>query len=588
MPDALCNLVGIMAERPAGCVVGWRDGQAVCAGEFVARVVAWRTLLARTGGQDFALFLADGIEFGAALLGAWQAGKTVWLAADALPATLRELAQSVDGWLGELPGGQVPAIADGVSCAASHDSPDARLTALVIHTSGTTGAAQAVPKRLDQLSCEIATLEKLFGATLGAAEIVATVSHQHLYGLLFKVLWPLTAGRAIHALSAYFPEQLAPVLAARDGVLVASPAHLKRLPAHPDWAAAARRLRAIFSSGGPLPEEVAQATGTLLGQMPIEVYGSSETGGIAWRQRSKDADDSWQPMTGLDWRIGATDGLLEVRSPHLPDDRWLRLADHAQAAGPGRFLLAGRADRLVKIEEKRISLDAIETLLCASALVAEARVAVCDTVASQRQRLAAFVVLSPCGQQQLAALGRRQLNQQLRALLVDAVQPVALPRRWRYPAALPVDAQGKTTRAQLLGLLALPDLQAPPELPRRLPQWQLVDCALHELPQRVAITLSAPADLLYFDGHFPDVKILPGVVQVDWAIHFGRAHFVLPACFLTMHALKFQRVIGADQPVTLELLHDARQHSLAFRYFSVAGQHASGRLLFVDGKGADV
>jgi hypothetical protein len=46
----------------------------------------------------------------------------------------------------------------------------------------------------------------LFGTPLGDAAIVATVSHQHIYGLLFKVLWPLSTGRAIHARSIAFPK----------------------------------------------------------------------------------------------------------------------------------------------------------------------------------------------------------------------------------------------------------------------------------------------------------------------------------------------------------------------------------------------
>lgn len=69
-------------------------------------------------------------------------------------------------------------------------------------------------------------------------------------------------------------------------------------------------------------------------------------------------------------------------------------------------------------------------------------------------------------------------------------------------------------------------------------------------------------------------------MQVDWAIHFGRRHFALPPTFTGIHALKFQRVIGADMPFTLELLHDVHKGSLAFRYVSDAGQHASGRVLF--------
>ncbi len=57
---------------------------------------------------------------------------------------------------------------------------------LVLYTSGSTGTAQAIPKKLAQLGAEVAALETQFGALLGAADITATVSHQHIYGLLFQ------------------------------------------------------------------------------------------------------------------------------------------------------------------------------------------------------------------------------------------------------------------------------------------------------------------------------------------------------------------------------------------------------------------
>src|SRR5471032_1143295 len=211
----------------------------------------------------------------------------------------------------------LPADSDAAGGDATRASLEAALApdfpALVVFTSGSTGAAQAIPKKIAQLASEVATLEILFGAIAGDAAVIATVSHQHIYGLLFKVLWPLSAGRAIHALSVTFPEQLAPALAAGPCVLVASPAHLKRLPTYLDWSSAARTVRAVFSSGGPLPAETAHATGDLLGKIPLEVYGSSETGGIAWRQRGVVGDESWQPFPAVEWRIDSDDGLLAVR-----------------------------------------------------------------------------------------------------------------------------------------------------------------------------------------------------------------------------------------------------------------------------------
>src|SRR5690606_27959041 len=139
-----------------------------------------------------------------------------------------------------------------------------------------------------------------FGEAMGDAVVHGTVSHQHIYGLLFRVLWPLAAGRAIMPRT-FFPEQFAKALSAAPGVLVASPAHLKRLPGAIDWAPVRRMLHAVFSSGGAVPADAAFAVRERMGRAPFEVYGSSETGGIAWR--CEGVQQGWKPLPGVDWRI---------------------------------------------------------------------------------------------------------------------------------------------------------------------------------------------------------------------------------------------------------------------------------------------
>ncbi|MFD2271960.1 hypothetical protein ACFS07_14335 [Undibacterium arcticum] len=242
------------ARRP---ICGWRDGLPISYDDFVARVRAWQALLERCRGDRFALYLNDSLEFGAALLGAWQAGKTVYLPGDNLPATCTNLRVTVDGFLGQFPddcAALIPSIDDATAPHAGFKPLAPEFAGLVVYTSGSTGAAQSIPKKMSQLASEVATLERLFGAMVkaragadaAAPEVVATVSHQHIYGLLFKVLWPLVAGRPIHARSCAFPEELVPLLAARGCILISSPAHLKRLPASPAWAQVGQRLRAVF------------------------------------------------------------------------------------------------------------------------------------------------------------------------------------------------------------------------------------------------------------------------------------------------------------------------------------------------------
>ncbi|OGB23132.1 MAG: AMP-binding protein [Burkholderiales bacterium RIFCSPLOWO2_02_FULL_57_36] len=570
MSDSVDFLDLLSAPQALDRIVGWREQEPVLRDDFLARVHAWRSLLADSPGKKFALYISDSIEFACALFGAWQAGKTIYLSADTLPATCATLRRDVDGYLGEFDMQWAPLAPAENSNATGADgfhllNPD--FVGLVVHTSGSTGAAQAIPKFLRQISAEVATLERLFGDELGTADIVATVSHQHIYGLLFKVLWPLAAGRAIHARSFAYPEELVPVLATHDCALISSPAHLKRLPDIPAWKNAAERLHAIFSSGGPLPLNVALDAERLLGRTPIEVYGSSETGGIAWRQRHAQSDDGWTPMANVDWRTTGDGGVLEVRSAHLPDANWFRLGDRVLAANDNRFSLQGRADRIVKIEEKRISLDAIENRLLASSLVTDVRVLVLD---GKRQRIAAFVVPSFEGRGQLDREGKLAFNQSMRDWLIHSVERIALPRLWRYPDVLPVNAQGKTTHAELIALLD--ETPAPPKMPR--------ERLLEKEAQRAVFELTAPRNLFYFDGHFPGAPILPGVVQIDWAIAYGRKCFDLPPVFLGINALKFQQVIHPEQAVTLELVHEQSKSCVTFKLSSPAGQHGSGRILF--------
>ncbi|MBN8226618.1 AMP-binding protein [Corallococcus macrosporus] len=540
----------------ARCEDGMRDF-----GAFRARVAGWRAAFAAHGGQRFALFSEDTFDFATALLGAWHAGACVYLPADARPATLDALKAHVDGFAGRAPQAMtaLTPLADGDESALALQPLPPSLAALVVYTSGSSGEPTAIPKRLSQLSTEVATLGALFDADVGDVPVLATVSHQHIYGLLFRVLWPLTSGRPFDANALPYPEDILAALQTGPGLLVASPAHLKRLPPTLDWAAVRGNLRGLFSSGGPLTPEALESCRDLLGRAPVEVYGSSETGGVAWRRRDTDDTASWRTMPGVEVR--ADEDALRVRSPHLPSDDWFTTEDRARPV-PGGFELLGRRDRLLKLEEKRVSLSAMERTLVAGGLLREARVL--PLTEGHRVILAVVGVPDADGWRLQEAGGRRSLSQALREKLAPHFESSALPRRFRYLEAMPVNSQGKSTEAALAALF---DPKRPPFR------------VLERSAERALLEVEVPANSPYFDGHFPGSPILPGVVQLEWALLLGREHFALPPDFLRLETLKFQQVIAPGTKLTVELTWAKESGRLGFKLTSAAGSHASGRIV---------
>lgn len=427
---------------------------------FLEQVAAWRHTFASQPGCRWALFFDDALTFAAALFGAWHADKVVYLCGDNLPATLHGMREHVDGFVGDMDAAFQP-LSPATRAAAPTVWPplDRNRSRLYVHTSGSTGVPALIEKRLGQLSDEVAALEHQFSplwSDAGPMPIVVqgTVSHQHIYGLLCRVLWPLASGRPF-ASRLFGHAELAEKLGESNSLLVTSPAHLKRLPVDLDWSDARRCLRAVFSSGGPLDDQGAEHTRSLLGVSPVEILGSSETGGIAFRMRRlvEDGALAWRPLPGVEWRIDGD--LLEVRSPFLADAKWLRTNDRVMRDGESAFRLLGRADRIVKIEERRISLSALEGFIDDHPMVQEVRVL---PLPGDRVELGAVLVLTEEGWRQLEELGRWRFAQTIRAALATVVDATLHPQRWRYVTSLPVNPQGKVTQQLLQSLFcALPE-----------------------------------------------------------------------------------------------------------------------------------
>jgi acyl-coenzyme A synthetase/AMP-(fatty) acid ligase/3-hydroxymyristoyl/3-hydroxydecanoyl-(acyl carrier protein) dehydratase len=558
-----CEFARFSGANDDDFVVARRGNGFVTERELRARIRGWTRALQRCPQAAIALFEPDGVEFSAALVGAWYAGKEVYLAGDVQPATCAALRDHSVAFVGAFPAELSPITTPDDDDATAQFPPlDGDAVTVVVFTSGSSGDPKPLRKRLTQLLCEVGTLEGQFGEQLAGCEVLSTVSHQHIYGFLFKILWPLVMRRTFVAESVTYAEDLYRRLAQRRTALVAGPAHLKRLPPSIVWDRVRSQVGAVFSSGGPLPRDAVDAVDAALGTTPIEVYGSSETGGIAWRQRRPVDGDEWRAFPGVE--IRAHDDGLAVRSRNLPDDGWHVVPDQVTVLADGRFLLGGRTDRIVKIEGKRVSLGRIEQSLTDSALVDAARAIL---LPMRRDEIAVAAVLSDTGWVALRA-GSAALRARLDAAVAEGTEVIARPRRWRWVSALPVNGVGKTAEADLRALFAPRD--------ERLPLVHV----LQRAPDRVQAELYVAPHLACFDGHFTNLPVLPGVAQVDWAVFFAREYFGVTGAFLNLEAVKFHRLFQPGPLLHVELNWRAATSQLLFRYTSDDGVHSSGRIAF--------
>lgn len=108
--------------------------------------------------------------------------------------------------------------------------------------------------------------------------------------------------------------------------------------------------------------------------------------------------------------------------------------------------------------------------------------------------------------------------------------------------------------------------------------WPVV-MAVHEAVDGLSLALEVGPDVTWFDGHFPDFPVLPGVVQVHWATECARLVFPQSAPFRRVENLKFKTVIRPGTRTRLMLSHDgAGKVRFAFRDGETV--YSEGRIVF--------
>ena len=307
---------------------------------------------------------------------------------------------------------------------------------VMLFTGGSTGKPKLWSKTARNLFGEALLLAKTFD--IGPNDcILATVPPQHIYGLLFSVLVPLVSGCTVLEPVYSFPQEI--LAAARDmgaTILASVPSqyHVLKTEGLQPY-----KLRLAVSSAGMLPASDAEYFHDKTGIAVTEIYGSTETGGIAWKASHTDKQVC-RSFEGIDWKIH--NGRLQVRSdflsPELPRDQdgFFTTADRAEPCGTGSFTLHGRVDDIVKVGGKRVDLSEICDKLKTLPGVQDAVVFAMHARTGRGADIAALIA----GTADISAI---------RAGLIIICEPYAIPRHIKIVDFIPVLPTGKYDREMI-------------------------------------------------------------------------------------------------------------------------------------------
>ena len=404
----------------------------------------------------------------------------------------------------------------------------------VFHTSGSTGEPKTIIKSKDCMFAESRDLAKFFKFSPDTI-FVSTVSDEFMYGTTFTVMLPKALNCKVDGERVVYPEDIKDY---EKFVFVSTPSFLEKLAKYNYTFK--HKPEMIISAGAKLDDKI---FGYLekISKGVTEIYGSTEAGVVAYRQKHNAKLQFFENVKYINNTIS---------SPYF-DESELELNDELEFFEDG-FIVKGRNDRIVKIQEKRISLDEIEMDLNKSNLVKK------SYCLKLGDKLCSAIILNNKGEKFLENFGKLEL---IKAIKKSAPLNIITPKKWRFLTNLPTNERGKIDGT-------------------RVKEWFNTNVTypnivkLENDGQNAEITLIFPKNSNFFKGHFPDFPILPGVVQLFFAKEFARDIFNLYFVPQKVKKVKFSSIIKPEMKVKLVLTRNEK--SIEYKYIDEEKTFSSG------------
>lgn len=323
---------------------------------------------------------------------------------------------------------------------------------LYLFTSGSTGTPKIVQKTWSNIMAEIYFLKDLLGIS-EEDTFLPLVPTFHIYGLLFSIILPLFTGAKTRIDIPFSPLNILEDGIRKDAtIIIGNPALYSAVSGFIDRYKKSEftHVKYCISSTMALDNRVAVQFYRLLGIKILEIYGSTETGGIAYRNPFHNR--YWKFFPYVHRRSDSETSELEVASPAVSltsgdskngkEKNWYSTGDTVEVTnGKDEFVLIGRINQIIKTGGNRVSAVEVENVIKECSVVQNAVVKGVPSITLRGESIVAYVV--PADKE------HKNIALQVKEYCHTKLPGFKIPRAFIILESLPVGANGKILYSKL-------------------------------------------------------------------------------------------------------------------------------------------
>ncbi len=417
-----------------------------------------------------------------------------------------------------------------------YDPIDCHKVSINFFTSGSTSKPKMITKTLTNTIIEA---EDVFAEFLSDYKnpfrVLTSTKSQHMFPFIYYFILPLVYCEKLlmDTTDVCYPDDAD----FKDSMFVSTPSFLEKFEKYNVKNEYSPYV--IFTAGAKIKDSVRKYLEQ--DSTVIDIYGSTETGTVAFKRHS--SENTLTCMKSVEIEPDENSQIV-VKSPYFIETS-CTLGDIVNIVDKKSFILMNRADRILKIQEKRISAPEVEEIVQKNSFVQE-----CFCFKSA-EKLACAVALSKEGIDFFFENGfcYTKIISYLKNYLNGKVEIV--PQKWKFLYEIPKTVTGKIDKAKIEQIFAT-NVSMP----------FVFD--VKKDSDYVEYGVVFPKSCNFFEGHFTNFPVLPGVVQLYFANYFAQEAFGVKVSTESVKKIKFSKIIKPDEKLTL--IFEKKGNSITYTY----------------------